>query len=153
MIRRIVLTAVFVMAIPLAVGQSASGAKCQTWNAWSEPQHHRVGQLDVVGGHGYGSGYHSGGYKSPPQPKGAYGDPQRRAAQGGYIQYANGKFVVHVNLFGPLDENDTSHVYDTAFGACFSYGNRKVGGGEFCVPTSTLRKPAAWGPWTPCGGY
>lgn len=155
MIRKLLLAAVLVFSLPLVAGSSGAvtPTRCDTWNAWSEPQHHRVGQIDIVGGHGYGSGYHQSQYRSPPQPWGAYGDPQRRAAQGGYIQGRHGKVSYNVNLFGPLDENDTTHVYDTTYGGCvqaFKYG---VEVKPKCIKTSQVKKPQAWGTWVPCGGY
>jgi hypothetical protein len=151
MIRKFLPIVALAAAIPIAASNSASAVKCQTWNAWSPPQHHKVGKLDIVGGHGYGSGYHSSTYQSPPQPMGAYGDPKRRAAQGGYIQYVNGPLIVHVNLFGPLDENDTTHLYDTSYGVCVSYGDTRVNSGQKCLATSRYKKPNA--SWVPCGGY
>jgi hypothetical protein len=151
MVRKIMLLAVLVIALPLAL-ESAAAKPCKKWNAASANQHHRVGNnLDIVGGHGYGSGRHQAQYRSPPQRMGAYGDPQRRAAQGGYIQFVGGQTIIHVNLFGPLDETDTTHLYDTSFGACVSQGNTKVDTQQRCLATSRFRPPA--GAWTPCGGY
>jgi hypothetical protein len=152
MLRKLLVAALLVIPVPLAAGHSAGAAACKTWNAHSAAQHHKFGGLDIAGGHGYGSGYHSAGYKSPPQPTGAYGDPKRRSAEGGYVQLATGAVVVNVNAFGPSDENDTTHVYDTVAGGCVSVGNIGVGF-ERCVGTSAAHKPTAWGPWTPCGGY
>jgi hypothetical protein len=106
--------------------------------------------VDIVGGQGYGSGNHDAAHTSPPQVTGAYGDPQRRAGEGGYIQVVSGNVVVNVNVFGPIDENDSSHVYDTVAGACVSSGNTGVDTGEKCVKTSQVSPPAGW---TPCGGY
>jgi hypothetical protein len=145
--KRLLLVAMIVFALPLVVN-SSSAAPCQQWNAWSPAQHHRVGQLDVVGGHGYGSGYHGDSFESPPQPPGRYGDPRRAAGEGGYVQYKFGVLIVNVNFFGPLDENDTSHIYDTAGGACVSYGNTAVKTPNICSPTSRVRPPA--GNWQPC---
>src|SRR5688572_9019 len=73
MVRKLMLCVVLVVALPLAFG-SAAAAKCKKWNAASADQHHKVGQnIDIVGGHGYGSGRHQAQYRSPPQPMGAYG--------------------------------------------------------------------------------
>jgi hypothetical protein len=153
MVKKLMLAAALLFAIPLAVG-SASGTACKTWSAWSPAQHHYAagGAIDVAGGHGYGSGYHDASHRSPPQPWGAYGDPQRRSSEGGYVQVHKGALIANVNLFGPSDENDTTHLYDTVGGACVSYGNTGVGA-EKCVPTSKARPPTNWGAWTPCGGY
>jgi hypothetical protein len=81
---------------------------------------------------------------------GAYGDPGRNAAEGGYVQVVSGNVVVSVNAFGPIDETDSGHTYDTAAGACVSGGNTGVDTGEKCVKTSQVRPPAGW---TPCSGY
>ncbi|TMK17947.1 MAG: hypothetical protein E6G68_08055 [Actinobacteria bacterium] len=148
MIRKLMLAAALLMAIPLTVG-AAHGAACQPWNAWSPAQHHKAGPVDVAGGHGYGSGYHDAAHRSPPQPMGAYGDPKRRAAEGGYIQYQKGAVVVTVNFFGPSDENDTTHIYDTSGGVCASSGNTGVNV-QKCIGTSVIKKPTVWGTWTPC---
>jgi hypothetical protein len=149
MVRKILLAAVLAAALPLVAG-SSSAAKCTPWNAKSAPQHHKVGNIDVVGGKGYGSGYHGTGFYSPPQQLGAYGDPKRRAAQGGYVQYKSGQTVVTVYLFGPLDETDTSHNYDTVYGACVSQGNTAVDTKPKCIKTSSVRKPPGW---KSCKGY
>jgi hypothetical protein len=150
MIRKVLLAAVLLAALPLVAG-SASGAGCTPWNAHSNAQHHKVGKnLDIVGGHGYGSGFHTAPYYSPPQPLGAYGDPKRKAAQGGYIQYKKGKTVATVYLFGPFDENDTSHTYDTVYGACVSQGSTKVDTKPLCTKTSAAKKPKGH---KACGGY
>lgn len=149
MIRKVLLAAVLFAALPLVAG-SSSAVQCKEWNAASEPQHHRAGPVDVVGGHGYGSGNHGSTFRSPPKPMGAYGDPKRRAAQGGYVQYKKGPFYVIVYLFGPLDETDTAHRYDTVFGACASRGTTGVDTGQFCIKTSRGDAPPGW---VPCGGY
>lgn len=152
MIRKVLLAAVLAAALPLVAGSSGA-AGCTPWNAHSKNQHHKVGQnIDIVGGHGYGSGYHATQYYSPPQPMGAYGDPKRKAAQGGYVQFVspNGKTVVTVYLFGPLDETDTSHTYDTVYGACVSQGNTKVDTKPLCTKTSLAKKPKGH---KACGGY
>jgi hypothetical protein len=150
MIRKILLTAVLVV-VPLSFGQSHA-VPCTQWNAANPAQHHRAagGAIDIVGGQGYGSGNHDAAHASPPNEMGAYGDPQRRAGEGGYVQIVSGIVVVHVNVFGPIDEFDTAHIYDTAAGACVSVGGVGVDTGERCVPTSLVRPPAGW---TPCGGY
>lgn len=151
MIRKALLAAVLAAALPLVAG-SSNAVPCQTWNANSVDSHHRVGAVDVVGGRGYGSGFHDAAHKSPPQPLGAYGDPQRRGAEGGYVQVVTPKLIVNVNLFGPFDETDNAHLYDTVFGACVSYKNTGVNTGEKCVGTS--KKGGRTPPnWTPCGGY
>ena len=151
MFKRLLLAALLLAAIPRAGGTSSAKA-CQQWNAWSPAQHHKAGPADVVGGHAYGSGYHSDAYESPPKGPGAYGDPQRQAAEGGYVSVKSGKLYAQVNFFGPSDENDTTHLYDTVGGACVSY-NTTGFNVEQCVPTSKVLKPKAWGPWTPCDGY
>ena len=76
MIRKLMLAAALLMAIPLTVG-AAHGAACQPWNAWSPAQHHKVGPVDVAGGHGYGSGFHDAAHRSPPQPKAATSSTRR----------------------------------------------------------------------------
>ena len=154
MIRKMALAAALLVAIPLSLGQSHA-ASCTQWNAANPAQHHTTagGAVDIVGGQGYGSGNHDAAHASPPNALGAYGDPQRRAAEGGYVQVVSGNVVVSVNAFGPIDENDSGHVYDTAAGACVSSGNTGVDTGEKCVKTSLADPPTAWGTWTPCGGY
>lgn len=149
MVRKLLLAAVLLAALPLA-GGSASATKCQQWNAKSAAQHHKAGPVDVVGGHGYGSGYHQDPYESPPQQMGAYGDPQRQSGEGGYVSVKQGAVYAQVNLFGPSDENDTTHVYDTVAGACVSSGNTGAGV-EKCIGTSKAKKPAGIG--KPCDGY
>jgi hypothetical protein len=151
MVRRLLLAAVLLAALPLA-GGSASAAKCQQWNAANPSSHHKAGPIDVVGGKGYGSGYHDAAHRSPPQPMGAYGDPQRRSAEGGYVEFKRGAIYAQVNAFGPFDETDNAHNYDTVAGACVSSGSTGVSV-ERCVPTSKVRTPTNWGKWTPCGGY
>jgi hypothetical protein len=155
MIRKLVLAAAAVVVLPLSVGHLASGAECDTWNAWSPAQHHTVAPIpvDVVGGHGYGSGYHGDQYESPPQPMGAYGDPQRQAGEGGYVQGRFGPINFNVNFFGQFDENDNFHNYDTVGGACVGVSGTPifVSTGEKCVPTSTFNKPTPT--WVPCDGY
>ena len=151
MIKKLLLAGMLLAAVPLA-GGSSSAAACQQWNAASPGQHHKVGIIDVVGGHAYGSGYHDAAHRSPPTPTGAYGDPQRRSAEGGYVSIKSGKKYAQVNFFGPSDETDTTHVYDTVGGACVSSGKTGVSV-EKCVGTSAAKKPKAWGPWKPCQGY
>jgi hypothetical protein len=153
MIRKLLLAAVLLFALPLVVG-NAGAAACTPWNAASPAQHHKVfNTVDVVGGHGYGSGYHDAAHRSPPTPLGAYGDPQRRAGEGGYVQIQKGVLIIQVNAFGPSDENDTTHLYDTVLGYCVSY-NQTGRSLEKCVATSNnAKRPTAWGTWTPCGGY
>ena len=148
MVRKLLLAAVLFAAIPLAGGSSSAKA-CQVWNAKSPAQHHKAGPVDVVGGHGYGSGFHQDTYESPPQVMGAYGDPQRQAGEGGYVSVKSGTKYAQVNLFGPSDENDTTHVYDTVVGFCVSSGNTGVGL-EKCIGTSAAKKPAGW---KACDGY
>lgn len=151
MIKKLLLLSVLAIALPIGAVQIASGAACKTWNAKNPASHHKAGPVDVVGGKGYGSGHHQSMFQSPPTALGAYGDPKRRAAEGGYVQVKSGTLIVNVNLFGPSDENDTTHLYDTVFGACVSSGNTGVNTGERCLATSRYKKPA--GAWTPCGGY
>ena len=150
MVRKLLLASLLLVALPLAL-ESSSAAACKKWNAKNKESHHRAGPIDVVGGKGYGSGFHQSTFRSPPQPLGAYGDPKRRAAQGGYVSYDKGNTYAQVNLFGPLDETDTGHLYDTSFGACVSNGTTGVNTGQKCSKTSQFRKPN--GTWTPCGGY
>jgi hypothetical protein len=151
MVRKLLLAAVLLAALPLA-GGSATAAKCPEWNAWSPAQHHKAGPVDVVGGHGYGSGFHSDTYESPPQGPGRYGDPQRQAGQGGYVSVKQGGVYAQVHLFGPLDENDTGHIYDTELGGCVGSGSTSVSA-ERCIGTSKKKGPKTSPKWKPCDGY
>lgn len=124
------------------ISGSPAQAACNTWHAASADQRKNVGPVEVGGGHGYGSGNHQATKKSPPQPPGAYGDPQRRAAQGGYIEadlLGAGSF--RVDAFGPLDETDNNHTYDTSGGACVSVAGTDVDTGEQYIPTSAIQRP------------
>lgn len=91
--------------------------------------------VEALGGNGYGSGQTD--------------DPAHRAAEGGLVQgdvhptesAAAPDVNFGVNAFGPLDETDNAHFFDTGAGACVDADGTVVSTGEIYAPTSSLPHP------------